>query len=1579
MLAVVAAAYGPVVASSPGWVGADTKTYLYLDPGRLLARAPTLWDADRALGTVTHQNIGYLWPMGPFYWLAENLGLPDWLAQRLWLGTLLAAAGLGVLYLLRTLGWEGRGLLIAVLGYQLSPYLLHYSARISIVLAPWAGLGWLIGLTVRAARAGGWRYPALFALAAVTVGSVNATSLALVGLAPALWLAHAAWVQRSVSWKRAGAVAARIGALTAGVSLWWMAGLAVQGAYSLPVTRYTESYKAVADASTAPEILRGLGYWFFYGNDKLGAWIEPSVDYTQGLWLVFVSFGLVVGTLALGSALRWRHRGYFLLLLAVGALIGVGAHPWDGPSPAGALFKAFTRSDAGLALRSTPRALPLVALSVAVLAAAGVNALARRMPRLGAAVGAGVLLAVVLNNPAIWKVRMVEEHLRRPEDLPVYWLEAAADLDRAGPGRVWEAPGSDFASYRWGNTVDPITPGLIDRGYVARELVPFGSPQSAGLLTAVDRRLQEQTLEAESLAPVARLMGVSEIVHRADLTFERFRTPRPVETAALLERAPGLTPLAAYGDPAPNEAGPEQTMIDEIRLARPAGATHPAPVTRFGVAGARPVVGTRSAGAVVVVGDADGIVDAAAAGVADFTGDNPVFFAADLAADSGLAELVLGAGGPGRPADIVVTDSNRRRAQRWGTLRENRGHTETAGEEPLTYDPTDNRLAVFGADPTGDTRTVSEQRGPVTARATAYGNPVTYTVDDRPALAVDGSGDTAWVVGAFSDPRGEFLRLELAEPGPVAAVRLLQPRGPANRRITEVEIRADGRTAATVELDERSRAEPGQTVALGVEASVIEIEITATDLDHLRTYPGIDPVGFAEADLGLGPTTEVIRTPRALVDRLGEDLDRHDLAVVLTRERSDPREPVRSDPEPHMARAVPLPVERQATLRGTARLSAAAPSPVIDDLLGLKTDSGPAVTAKSSGSRASTAETPEKQVSGPAVTAKSPESRASAAETPGKRVSGLAVTAKSSGHLAGDLPSRASAVLDGNPATAWTAAFGPQTGRWIEIALTAPTLDPTLNQNEGPAPAVEVEIDVEVIEADVVADRLHSVPTAVEVLVDGTSAGVFATELKAAAASAAAPLDSTATVSIPVRATGSAFRLVVAEVSERLTRDWYSNTFQPLPVSIAEVRLGANPVRLSPPTPVDTGCREDLVSINGRPTPVRITGSAADAEARRPLNLQGCEPVTLTPNETLVVTASGANTGIDIDQLVFTSPAPLPPTPAASPDSAERAEAASPAPTPDSAAAAEAAADSAEASGAAADSVEGLEASTPDPAKDSAAEVKVERHRDTSFTATVPPSDTGRWLVLAQSHNRGWQAVADGVDLGKPVVIDGYANGWWLPPGAETTVELRWTPQRLVDAALALSAIFTALTIALAWKGRRTKPPSPADGPAKTAEATEYSPAKTAEATEYSPALPQLIWPFAEPQQDPQPNRPSPKAIGGAALATAALATFTLPQWPTWLPLAAALAAITAISLHWPRARPLPLVAAATSLATAATWIMISQYRFRHPPDFAWPQRFEEVNILGMITILLIATTYLQESTPPRQARQPHTRNRSHT
>src|SRR5262245_871827 len=144
--------YVPLLLTQPGTVGADTKTYLYLDPGRLLRDAAFLWDPGVGLGGVTHQVIGYLWPMGPFYWFFDAIGVPDWAAQRLWLASLLFAAGCGVLYLLRTLGWPERdedgsrqswwdlGMLVAALAYALSPYVLDYAARISVILLPWAGL-----------------------------------------------------------------------------------------------------------------------------------------------------------------------------------------------------------------------------------------------------------------------------------------------------------------------------------------------------------------------------------------------------------------------------------------------------------------------------------------------------------------------------------------------------------------------------------------------------------------------------------------------------------------------------------------------------------------------------------------------------------------------------------------------------------------------------------------------------------------------------------------------------------------------------------------------------------------------------------------------------------------------------------------------------------------------------------------------------------------------------------------------------------------------------------------------------------------------------------------------------------------------------------------------------------------------------------------------------------------------------------------------------------------------------------------------------------------------------------------------
>ncbi len=1421
-LAAAVTAYVPLLLSSPGRVGADTKSYLYLDPGRLLRDASSMWDSDVALGTVTHQNIGYLWPMGPFYWVFDALGSPDWIAQRLWLGTLLFAAGMGVWFLLRTLGWSGAGLLVAMLAYELSPYLLDYSARISAVLLPWAGLPWLIALTIRAARSGGWRHPALFALVVLTVGSVNATSLLLVGLAPVLWLLHVTFIEKSLAVADMVRTALRIGLLTVGVSLWWVAGLTAQGAYSLPVTRYTETYEVVADASTAPEILRGLGYWFFYGNDKFGQWIEPSVEYTQGLWLVFLSFGLVVFALGSVAVVRWRHQGYFLLLLVVGALIGIGAHPFDAPSPLGRLFRDFTRTDAGLAIRSTPRAGPMLILATAVLLGAAANAAHRRWPVRARPFVVLLLVAIVLNNPAMWRTRMIESNLDRDEDVPDYWLEAIDRLDEVDDGtRVLEVPGSDFASYRWGNTVDPITPGLMDRGYVARELVPFGSAESAALVTAFDRRLQEDSLDLDSVAPIVRLMSVGDVVHRADLTYERFRTPRPVPFAHLLDSTPGLGASESFGAAVANVAGPQQTMLDEVELGIDPSLPDPSPVTRYPVDNPLPVVRVRRAdNPIVIIGDADGLVDAAGAELIDT--DRTVLFAGDLLADEEVFDRALAS-----EASIVVTDSNRKRARRWGTLRENVGYTERAGEEPLTYDPTDNRLPVFpeleslrGLD-VDDTRTVSVQEGPFVVQASDYGNPVTYTSDDRAFYSVDGRVDTAWSVAAFAEPRGEFLRFTYDEPVTLEHITFVQPQPDiANRHVTEVRVSADDADVATVALDARSRGAEGQRFELSSAAtgSVWDIEITDVDFPRQPTYGGVSPVGFAEVRLGetTGAVSETIRTPRALLDVLGADLDRHDLSVVLTRERSNPAEPVREDPETAMRRVVPLPTPREFTIEGAARLSAGASEATIDALLG-----------RSAGS------------------------------------DGVALTARSSGSLAGDLNSIASSAFDGSPSTAWTGRFGPQAGQSVTV------------ERAEPAP-------IDGIRVQVVADDLHSVPTALRVWADGADLGEFPTGM---ALTDAAP-GTTREVVLPVSSTATTLTIEVVRADERLTRDWYSNSFTAMPVAIAEAGAGG-PFRFREPQDLDGECREDLVTLDGQPIAVRIDGSAADAMARRELSLIGCGSTLVGAGDVGVTTAAGATTGIDIDQLVLRSPRGLP-------------------------------------------TVAALE----DPT--------VVDSTDTRYRVRIPASATDRWLVLGQSRNDGWRLTIDGDDQGDASVVDGFANGWLIPAGGQLDVELRWTPQRLVDSTLRISAVFVLLTLVLGWRGRR-------DTPHPDGERVD------------GPALPSL-----GPTPILHVDRSGIVGVRPAVLTAVAVAVVTalnLPQAP-WLALG--LAGVFYASVRAPRVGSVAPLAAAACLGIATLAIMYEQRRFRRPPDFVWPQQFEEVHILGVLAVLLLLVDYIRGAIAPR-------------
>ena len=153
-----------------------------------------------------------------------------------------------------------------------------------------------------------------------------------------------------------------------------MAGLEVEAAYGVNVLKYTETVPSTSATSNAADIIRGLGYWYFYGTDHLGPWTTAAVRYTQDVWLLATSYAVPVLALVAAAFVRWRERAFFLVLLFVGLVLSVGPFPFSDPTADRRLLKSFmTDTTAGLALRSTDRATPLVLLALFMLLGSGLT------------------------------------------------------------------------------------------------------------------------------------------------------------------------------------------------------------------------------------------------------------------------------------------------------------------------------------------------------------------------------------------------------------------------------------------------------------------------------------------------------------------------------------------------------------------------------------------------------------------------------------------------------------------------------------------------------------------------------------------------------------------------------------------------------------------------------------------------------------------------------------------------------------------------------------------------------------------------------------------------------------------------------------------------------------------------------------------------------------------------------------------------------------------------------------------------------------------------------------------------------
>lgn len=935
VLLLITLALLPAFSAAPGRMPSDSKLYVYLNPGRFLADTPTTFDPRQFAGWVPHQHIAYLWPTGPWFWFFDRIGVPDWVAHRLWIAALMIAAGLGVRWMARVLGLSPLAALVAALVYQLSPYILPYVSRTSVLLLPWAGLGWIVGCTVLATRLGRWRYPSLIALIVFTVGAVNATALAMIIPAPALWLVHTVW-RGDATWRRVAATAGKVALLSTAVSLWWIAMLVVQGRYGADVLVYSESLESVSFTSTSTEVLRGLGYWLFYIRDAFMATTAASIHHLVSARVILAGFVLVAVCLIGVVTTRWAHRRYAAMLIGVGTILAVGVHPIDDPSPVMSLLVGDGEGGLALALRSSTRAVPVLLLGSALGAAMLVDAVRDHRLNIGSnrtrvrsdiVLAAALGLIAVFNLPALRTGGFVDPALERDQDPPPAWIDAAADLDALPPGaRVLQLPGTEFGAYRWGYTVDQPLPALTDRPLVTRDLLPLGSAPAMDLVFALDDRFQEGIAEPASVAPVARLLGADTVWITGDIAYDRFRLARPEIVDDLLTGSlagdVGLLPPRRFGDPV--VMTPDFAMLDEQHLGDPRVGEPIAPVSLVGIDDPVPTIRIKT-DELVLSGDGAGIVDVATAGLID--GRELIHYSASLGDD--LVEAI------DRANRLVVTDTNRDRAHHWRSSQDVTGFTESGepGSDVLRFEGADQRLPVFDtSDPA--TQTVSIQDGPVTAAASAYGEPFAYLPEHRPVMAIDGDPTTAWTVADRFDAVGEFLEIRTDQT--IDHVTLRQPdSAPTDRTISVVELTVDDRQPLRVELDERSLTGGGQRIEIEptTGAATVRITIAATNDPQPPIGPAIGGVGFAEVDVGLGPTTEFIRPPLDALDATASSPDTP-IAVVFTRLRVDPTDRWRSDPEPDLRRRFELGRPITADVAVTIRLDQRAGGAVLADLLG---------------------------------------------------------------------------------------------------------------------------------------------------------------------------------------------------------------------------------------------------------------------------------------------------------------------------------------------------------------------------------------------------------------------------------------------------------------------------------------------------------------------------------------------------------------------------------------------------------------------------------------------------------------------
>ena len=422
---------------------------------------------------------------------------------------------------------------------------------------------------------------------------MNAAIVVWVFPAPIALVLYEAVVLR-VGWAAVRALAWR--ALVCGLVgvAWWAIPLLLQASYGTDFLSFTELPSSVWATTSMSESLRLLGYWIVY----LGVGGLPVVSLASAY---LFSAPVIVATFAVPlfafGGLRvtrsWPYAPFFCLL-TVGALLVMFAGFPSGTPLRGTLTSAYYDLTPLRFLRTSYKAAPLVAISLACLSGPALALLGRRarahgLGRVGGRVTALGLGAVAAGVAVLFALPLFDgKAIDKPQvygQIPPAWRAALSDAARTTPAdhRIMLLPGELFGFYRWGETVSSVAPALSKRPLLIREVVPYADPHAADLPELGGRPDPAGPARARPAVAAASADGRGPGVVASDSLPVQSGALDPARLAQSLATQPGFQrPAASYGAvrtyvPPPGRSGPAVRLPDLARYNTAHGLTRDRP------------------------------------------------------------------------------------------------------------------------------------------------------------------------------------------------------------------------------------------------------------------------------------------------------------------------------------------------------------------------------------------------------------------------------------------------------------------------------------------------------------------------------------------------------------------------------------------------------------------------------------------------------------------------------------------------------------------------------------------------------------------------------------------------------------------------------------------------------------------------------------------------------------------------------------------------------------------------------------------------------------------------------------------